>query len=137
MLHYQTQWVDKIQTPSIIKTHDGERYKWSVGVLNATHTWSHTAHQKANYWTCNWFPCHNPPTLCLEQIVSLSNPKMAQLFVNMLYKSLHVIMGKTSLTFIHHSTLVEGNYLAIFTTCPYEWLDYIPWVSIWLLPNMQ
>jgi hypothetical protein len=46
-------------------------YKWSVGELNDTHIWSHIKKQIDELIVAS-----PPLILCLEQVVSLSNPKM-------------------------------------------------------------
>jgi hypothetical protein len=62
----------------------GKGYKWSVGALKSLYLVTHHTPRKQIVEQLHPLPL----VLCLEEIISLLNPKMAQLLVNILNKAL-------------------------------------------------
>jgi hypothetical protein len=94
----------------------GNGWRWGVGTLNDAQIQLHAIHFKK---TIEFRV--TTPILCLEHIVGLMNPKMAQLFMDMSYKTSMLLSTKhyPYYEFVHtcrKELLSHLNQLAVYTT---------------------
>ncbi len=90
----------------------GKGYKWNVGALKDVHIQSHTIHQGNKLLNLQLHPL--PLVLCLEEIISLLNLKMAQLLMSIPSKAFMLFwMGDYLYSSIY--PLITRNHFSIWT----------------------